>query len=150
MFYVLIICKVFNYYMLQVWTAGNGPRIAAFNVGKSCQLICPGYGYLGLNNVTSRGVKTKSFQCALLDPSGSIKTLEVPFHLALRSVLKQKHFNTLKVDSFFFFRFSVTHQQKILELYGILFSFKEWSLSCHIVWFIQLQLGIHVKDKNLI
>jgi hypothetical protein len=39
--------------MLQVWTAGNEPRIAAFNVGKSCQLICPGYGYLGLNNVTS-------------------------------------------------------------------------------------------------
>lgn len=69
--------------ILEVWTAGNGPRIAAFNVGKSCQLICPGYGYLGLNNVTSRGVKTKSFQCALLDPSGTIKTLEVPFHLAL-------------------------------------------------------------------
>lgn len=132
--------------MLQVWTAGNGPRIAAFNVGKSCQLICPGYGYLGLNNVTSRGVKTKSFQCALLDPSGTIKTLEVPFHLALRSVLKQKHFNTLKVDSFFFFRFSVSHQpfiiiycfnlvmeknlneqikKKIHELYGISFNIKE-------------------------
>ncbi|VDI79179.1 Rab3 GTPase-activating protein non-catalytic subunit, partial [Mytilus galloprovincialis] len=69
--------------ILEVWTAGNGPRIAAFNVSKSCQLICPGYGYLGLNNVTSRGIKTRSFQCALIDPAGTIKTLDVPFHLAL-------------------------------------------------------------------
>lgn len=69
--------------ILEVWTAGNGPRIAAFNVNKSCQLICPGYGYLGLNNVTSKGVKTRTFQCALIDPAGTIKTLDVPFHLAL-------------------------------------------------------------------
>lgn len=67
-----------------MWTAGNGPRVAAFNVSKSCQLICPGYGYLGLNNVTCKGVKSRTFQCALIDSVGTIKTLDVPFHLALR------------------------------------------------------------------
>ena len=90
--------------MLQVWTAGNGPRIAAFNVGKSCQLICPGYGYLGLNNVTSRGVKTKSFQCALLDPSGSIKTLEVPHRKMTDNAMtiRKRTNNDLQYKIFYF------------------------------------------------
>ena len=58
--------------------------MAAFNVSKNCRLLCPGYGMMGLNNVTCRGVKSQLFQCALLDVDGSIKVLEIPFHLALR------------------------------------------------------------------
>ncbi|XP_033735108.1 rab3 GTPase-activating protein non-catalytic subunit-like [Pecten maximus] len=69
--------------ILEVWTAANGPRVAAFNVNKWCRLVCPSYGIMGLNNVTCRGVKTKVFQCALIEPTGVIKTLDIPFHLAL-------------------------------------------------------------------
>ncbi|KAL3873895.1 hypothetical protein ACJMK2_036974 [Sinanodonta woodiana] len=69
--------------LLEVWLAGSGPRVAAFNVSKWCCLICPPHGILGLNNVTCKGVKTKAFQCALVDINGSILTVDVPFHLAL-------------------------------------------------------------------
>ncbi|GFO27488.1 Rab3 GTPase-activating protein non-catalytic subunit [Plakobranchus ocellatus] len=69
--------------ILEVWLAAHGPRVAAFNVSKYCLLVCPCYGMLGLNNVTSRGIKTRIFQCALVDPSGTIKTVDIPFHLAL-------------------------------------------------------------------
>ena len=69
--------------ILEVWTAVNGPRVAAFNVNKWCRLYCPNYGMLGLNNVTCRGTRTRVFQCALIDPSGSVKTIEIPFHLSL-------------------------------------------------------------------
>ncbi|GAB1601306.1 rab3 GTPase-activating protein non-catalytic subunit-like isoform X2 [Argonauta hians] len=69
--------------ILEVWTAVYGPRVAAFNVCKRCRLICQGYGMMGLNNVTSRDSKTKTFQIALVDTNGFIKTIDVPFHLAL-------------------------------------------------------------------
>ncbi|GFS02472.1 rab3 GTPase-activating protein non-catalytic subunit-like [Elysia marginata] len=69
--------------ILEVWLAAHGPRVAAFNVSKYCCLVCPCYGMLGLNNVTSRGIKSRTFQCALIDPSGVIKTVDIPFHLAL-------------------------------------------------------------------
>ncbi|KAK3092344.1 hypothetical protein FSP39_001596 [Pinctada imbricata] len=69
--------------ILEVWTAGLGPRVAAFNVSKSCTLICPSYGIMGLNNVTVRGINTRAFQCALMDTDGTLKTLHIPFHLAL-------------------------------------------------------------------
>ncbi|XP_064601694.1 rab3 GTPase-activating protein non-catalytic subunit-like isoform X2 [Liolophura sinensis] len=69
--------------ILEVWTAVNGPRVAAFNVSKWARLISPGYGMMGLNNVTIKSVKNKAFQVILVDPKGTVKTLEVPFHLAL-------------------------------------------------------------------
>ncbi|XP_059162199.1 rab3 GTPase-activating protein non-catalytic subunit-like [Physella acuta] len=69
--------------ILEVWLAAHGPRVAAFNVSKYCQLVCPCYGMMGLNNVTSRGIKSRVFQCALIDPDGMIKTVDIPFHLAL-------------------------------------------------------------------
>lgn len=72
--------------ILEVWTAVHGPRVAAFNVSKHCILVCPSYGLLGLNNVTCRGVRSRAFQCALVDPEGSVKTLDIPFHLSLRWV----------------------------------------------------------------
>ncbi|XP_052275243.1 rab3 GTPase-activating protein non-catalytic subunit-like isoform X3 [Dreissena polymorpha] len=69
--------------ILEIWLAGNGPRVAAFNVSKHCQLVSISHGILGLNNVTSKGVRIKAFQVALLDPAGTLKTVQVPFHLAL-------------------------------------------------------------------
>ena len=64
--------------------AGNGPRVAAFNVSRHCKLICLSHGILGLNNVTCRGVRIKAFQVGLIDADGVLKTVQVPFHLALR------------------------------------------------------------------
>lgn len=42
---------------------------------------------MGLNNVTCKGVKGKLFQCALVEPTGVIKSLDIPFHLALRYLM---------------------------------------------------------------
>ncbi|XP_052787528.1 rab3 GTPase-activating protein non-catalytic subunit-like isoform X1 [Mya arenaria] len=69
--------------ILEIWLAGNGPRVAAFNVSKHCQLVSISHGILGLNNVTCKGVRIKAFQVALIEPNGTLKTVQVPFHLAL-------------------------------------------------------------------
>ncbi|NWX99309.1 RBGPR protein, partial [Nothoprocta ornata] len=70
--------------ILEVWSTQQGPRVGAFNVGKCCRLLYPGYKIMGLNNVTSQGWQPQTYQICLLDPvSGSVKTIHVPFHLAL-------------------------------------------------------------------
>ncbi|XP_055879124.1 rab3 GTPase-activating protein non-catalytic subunit-like isoform X1 [Biomphalaria glabrata] len=84
--------------ILEVWLAAHGPRVAAFNVSKSSCLICPCYGMMGLNNVTCKGVKSKAFLCALIDPDGMIKTIHIPFHLALsdKSIKRARDLHLLK------------------------------------------------------
>ena len=42
------------------------------------------HGMMGLNNVTYPKIKVNIQQLYLLDPDGVIKTIQVPFHLALR------------------------------------------------------------------
>ncbi|XP_039386716.1 rab3 GTPase-activating protein non-catalytic subunit isoform X3 [Mauremys reevesii] len=70
--------------ILEVWSTQQGPRVGAFNVGKHCRLLYPGYKIMGLNNMTSQGWQSQTYQICLVDPvSGSIKTVHVPFHLAL-------------------------------------------------------------------
>ncbi|XP_006022403.1 rab3 GTPase-activating protein non-catalytic subunit isoform X2 [Alligator sinensis] len=70
--------------ILEVWSTQQGPRVGAFNVGKHCRLLYPGYKIMGLNNVTSQGWQPQTYQICLVDPvSGSMKTIHVPFHLAL-------------------------------------------------------------------
>ncbi|XP_069464692.1 rab3 GTPase-activating protein non-catalytic subunit [Ambystoma mexicanum] len=70
--------------ILEVWSTQQGPRVGAFNVGKHCRLLYPGYKIMGLNNVTSQGWQPQTFQICLVDPvSGTVKTVNVPFHLAL-------------------------------------------------------------------
>nr|XP_033792757.1 rab3 GTPase-activating protein non-catalytic subunit isoform X2 [Geotrypetes seraphini] len=70
--------------ILEVWSTQQGPRVGAFNVGKHCRLLYPGYKIMGLNNVTSQGWHPQTYQICLVDPvSGSVKTINVPFHLAL-------------------------------------------------------------------
>lgn len=78
------LCEFYLYCCTQVWVAGNGQRVAAFNVSKYCVLVSITHGILGLNNVTGKGMNIKAFQVALLDPKGHLKTVQVPFHLALR------------------------------------------------------------------
>lgn len=49
------------------------------------RLLYPGYKIMGLNNVTSQSWQPQTYQICLVDPvSGSVKTVIVPFHLALR------------------------------------------------------------------
>ncbi|XP_060128975.1 rab3 GTPase-activating protein non-catalytic subunit [Zootoca vivipara] len=70
--------------ILEVWSTQQGPRVGAFNVGKHCRLLYPGYKIMGLNNVTSQGWQPQTYQICLVDPmSGTVKTVHVPFHLAL-------------------------------------------------------------------
>uniref|UniRef100_A0A8B9ZD10 RAB3 GTPase activating non-catalytic protein subunit 2 n=1 Tax=Anas platyrhynchos TaxID=8839 RepID=A0A8B9ZD10_ANAPL len=71
--------------ILEVWSTQQGPRVGAFNVGKHCRLLYPGYKIMGLNNVTSQGWQPQTYQICLVDPvAGSVKTVHVPFHFALR------------------------------------------------------------------
>ena len=51
---------------------------------QNCQLICPGHGMMGLNNVTSKTMKTHIYQCLLIDPEDGVRTIDIPFHLILR------------------------------------------------------------------
>ncbi|XP_052593891.1 rab3 GTPase-activating protein non-catalytic subunit isoform X2 [Peromyscus californicus insignis] len=70
--------------ILEVWNTQQGPRVGAFNVGKHCRLLYPGYKIMGLNNVTSQSWQPQTYQICLVDPvSASVKTVNVPFHLAL-------------------------------------------------------------------
>nr|XP_013012731.1 rab3 GTPase-activating protein non-catalytic subunit [Cavia porcellus] len=70
--------------ILEVWSTQQGPRVGAFNVGKHCRLLYPGYKIMGLNNVTSQSWQPQTYQICLVDPvSGSVKTVNIPFHLAL-------------------------------------------------------------------
>lgn len=39
---------------------------------------------MGLNNVTSKTLKTHIYQCFLIDPEDGVRTVDVPFHLILR------------------------------------------------------------------
>ncbi|XP_053164823.1 rab3 GTPase-activating protein non-catalytic subunit [Hemicordylus capensis] len=70
--------------ILEVWSTQQGPRVGAFNVGKHCRLLYPGYKIMGLNNATSQDWQPQTYQICLVDPtSGTVKTVHVPFHLAL-------------------------------------------------------------------
>lgn len=70
--------------ILEVWSTQQGPRVGAFNVGKHCRLLYPGYKIMGLNNVTSQSWQPQTYQICLVDPvSASVKVVNVPFHLAL-------------------------------------------------------------------
>ena len=71
--------------LLEVWGCQQGTRVAAFNVGKNSKLICPGFFMLTLNgSLCNQALKSSQIQCFLIDESGNIKTLQIPFHLILR------------------------------------------------------------------
>lgn len=70
--------------ILEVWAMQHGPRVGAFNVGKHCRLLYAGYRLMGVNSVTSQGWQLHTQQVCLLDPTtGALRTVNVPFHLAL-------------------------------------------------------------------
>ncbi|XP_055087213.1 rab3 GTPase-activating protein non-catalytic subunit isoform X1 [Periophthalmus magnuspinnatus] len=70
--------------ILEVWAMQRGPRVGAFNVGKHCRLLYAGYRLMGVNSVTSQGWQLHTQQVCLLDPTnGALRTVNIPFHLAL-------------------------------------------------------------------
>uniref|UniRef100_A0AAQ5Y5N3 RAB3 GTPase activating protein subunit 2 (non-catalytic) n=1 Tax=Amphiprion ocellaris TaxID=80972 RepID=A0AAQ5Y5N3_AMPOC len=85
--------------ILEVWAMQQGPRVGAFTVGKHCRLLYAGYRLMGVNSVTSQGWQLHTQQVCLMDPStGVLRTVNVPFHLALRLV--HKHKDTVDLLSF--------------------------------------------------
>jgi len=52
----------------------------------TCRLLYVGYGLVGLNNIPLKGGSKPQFSCVFVDPSGLVKDISVPFHLALRYV----------------------------------------------------------------
>ncbi|KAM4542363.1 rab3 GTPase-activating protein non-catalytic subunit isoform 2-T2 [Odontesthes bonariensis] len=70
--------------ILEVWAMQRGPRVGAFTVGKHCRLLYAGYRLMGVNSVTSQGWQLHTQQVCLLDPTtGALRTVNIPFHLAL-------------------------------------------------------------------
>ncbi|XP_057316884.1 rab3 GTPase-activating protein non-catalytic subunit-like isoform X2 [Hydractinia symbiolongicarpus] len=69
--------------ILEIYLMEHGARVSAFNVGKGCRLIYPGYRLLG-ETIHSAGFK-KTNQCFLLEADGVVKSIHVPFHCALNA-----------------------------------------------------------------
>lgn len=56
-----------------------------------CRLLYAGYRLMGVNSVTSQGWQLHTQQVCLLDPiTGALRTVNIPFHLALRLVHRPK------------------------------------------------------------
>ncbi|KAG8193907.1 hypothetical protein JTE90_011463 [Oedothorax gibbosus] len=69
--------------ILEVWCSQQGPRVAAFNVGKSGRLFCPGYSIVGGNYSGNSLSRDHLSSCYFLDVDGILKKVVVPFHLIL-------------------------------------------------------------------
>ncbi|XP_017152440.1 rab3 GTPase-activating protein regulatory subunit [Drosophila miranda] len=80
---------------LDIWALQNGPKVAAFTVSKSGQLIYSNHSALGVAPATGGGGghSRKSAginHCLFLDPSdSSLKEIHIPFHYALSETNSQ-------------------------------------------------------------
>ncbi|XP_016977703.1 rab3 GTPase-activating protein regulatory subunit [Drosophila rhopaloa] len=82
---------------LDIWALQNGPKVAAFNVSKSGQLVYNNHSALGVGGSggsaggSSQSRKTFAINhCLFLDPSdGSLKEVHIPFHYALSETSSQ-------------------------------------------------------------
>ena len=82
--------------LLEIWGCQQGIRVAAFNVGKNCKLVYPGYFMLSLNgSLCNYQLKTSPTQCFLLSSDGIIKTIHIPFHLILSDKSNQRVRDTI-------------------------------------------------------
>lgn len=65
--------------LMEIWTAQQGTRVAAFNCSKSAKLL-----------KLSLSMEKDLPQCCLLSPDGKIEEVLVPFHCALKGDSSQK------------------------------------------------------------
>ncbi|KAH8260306.1 hypothetical protein KR026_009269 [Drosophila bipectinata] len=83
--------------VLDIWALQNGPKVAAFNVAKSGQLIYNNHSPLGTAGGSGSGGGSSQTRkaptinyCLFLDPSdGSLKEVHIPFHYALSETSSQ-------------------------------------------------------------
>lgn len=62
----------------------RGNRVAVFTATKNGTLLYNTCGMVGVKkNYTSRKLNVADYQCALLDPDGTLKQFNIPFHFAL-------------------------------------------------------------------
>ncbi|EDW64165.1 rab3 GTPase-activating protein non-catalytic subunit [Drosophila virilis] len=74
---------------LDIWALQNGPKVAAFNVSKSGQLVYNNHSPLGAAGVQMRRSPNLN-HCLFLDPSdASLKEVHIPFHYALSETNSQ-------------------------------------------------------------
>lgn len=81
---------------LDIWALQNGPKVAAFNVSKSGQLVYNNHGALGAASSGGSAGSSQSRKappinhCLFLDPTdGSLKEVLIPFHYALSETSSQ-------------------------------------------------------------
>ncbi|TWW71568.1 Rab3 GTPase-activating protein non-catalytic subunit [Takifugu flavidus] len=88
--------------ILEVWAMKQGPRVGAFNIGKHCRLLYAGHRLMGVNCVTSQGWHLHTPKVCLLDPAArTLRTVNIPFHLALSWVRTLLLRNTYDGYTFF-------------------------------------------------
>jgi Rab3 GTPase-activating protein non-catalytic subunit len=83
--------------LLEIWGCQQGTRIASFNVGKDSKLIYPGYFMLTLNGTLSnqQAKQSQQIQCLLMKSDGTLKSLQIPFHLILSDKSNQRVRDTI-------------------------------------------------------
>lgn len=79
--------------LLEIWSAQRGPRVAAFNVGKSCRLLYAGYKMLNMRAESSnQKIKSPnllvdqsySTNCYLIDgENATVYSIELPYTYSL-------------------------------------------------------------------
>lgn len=81
--------------ILEIWCTQNGPRVAAFNVGKHCRLLHLDHALIGLNHLVLHQMRQKmpasefkhifsQSKCFLFDyTTGHLSTVQIPFLCAL-------------------------------------------------------------------
>lgn len=71
--------------IIEIYLTENGNRVGAFNVGKDCKLLYPGYQSLGqtAHSFNFGQSNNNSNQCFLLLSDGTLKSIQVPFHCSL-------------------------------------------------------------------
>uniref|UniRef100_A0A8D3DD68 RAB3 GTPase activating protein subunit 2 (non-catalytic) n=1 Tax=Scophthalmus maximus TaxID=52904 RepID=A0A8D3DD68_SCOMX len=103
--------------ILEVWAMQQGPRVGAFTVGKHCRLLYAGYRLMGVNSVTSQGWQLHTQQVCLLDPiTGALRTVNIPFHLALSDKKSERAKDMHLVLLAFFFIDILENEAKIVLL----------------------------------
>ncbi|XP_053212527.1 rab3 GTPase-activating protein non-catalytic subunit-like [Panonychus citri] len=111
--------------LLEVWRCQHGPRVHAFNVGKSCRLLYCGYSMLGLNDVLIKQYR-KNFGPFLLSPdscylidceSCDIYTFQVPFVVGLTDRFNQSSKDELLYKEFTNIPIDINNSENFISIF---------------------------------
>ncbi|XP_015784433.1 rab3 GTPase-activating protein non-catalytic subunit isoform X2 [Tetranychus urticae] len=128
--------------LLELWRCQHGPRVEAFNVGKSCRLLYCGYSMLGLNDVLIKqyrqnlGLYLQSpGSCYLFDyKSCTMFTFKVPFVVSLTDRFSQSSKDELLFKEFKNISFDVNNFASYVSLFEKIKSIKiKWLAIRHVI-----------------